>query len=624
MRALIPGGVRRRGRAEETKSSPLLRSAVVRLVVDSFRTAPKTFTAAVAVALLAGVFPLVVAIQSGRVVELTVEAAGRGGATVSTTEGIRAAALLAALYLGSQALLGVRTALGEAAGRELSGVSLTRASAAASRPATVDHLADSKVVALIARTRGLGSIEVLPGDGTTSLVNKLAAWSGNAAAAVFLGSLRWWLGLAAVALFVSSYVVIVRGYRDIVLGSRDETGALRRTAYLRDVVVTSPAAKEIRVFGLTDLFLGRFRESWHVTSRELAKERYRTEWQSFVVSATVALAYVAVFGVLGADAAAGRISVAQIAAAVLAIGVLTNGILPGRDDLNVGWGAASLAAVRELEKSVGMAAVPKPSRRRGAGPPRIACRGVSYAYPNGQRVLDDLHVEVRAGESLAIVGANGAGKTTLARILAGLSVPSAGTLEVDGHHLMIEDLSEWQQQVAVLFQDFVRFEATLRDNVVFGAPRHADDAEGLDQACRDAGLGALIEAFPEGVETLISPNSEGGVDLSGGQWQRVALARALFSVWHGAHFLILDEPAASLDVSAEVELYERVLDIADGITTVVVSHRLAAVRHADRILVLDAGRVIEEGSHGALMGRGGTYAEMFRLQARRFETEVPE
>lgn len=449
MRALVRGGVHRREERGGDRSSTLRRSPAVRLIVDSFHAAPGLFAGAVVASLVAGVMPLVVAIQSGRVVELATRAIGRGRGSPEIDTAFRAAVFLAAFYFASQALLGIRSALGEAAGRALSGVALVRMLAAATKPAPVDHLVDPRVAALVGRARGVGSIEVLPGDGTASLVSKLSAWTGNLGAALFLGWLRWWVGGAAIVLFASSYIVIVRGYRDIVVGSRDEAGTLRRTAYLRDVVVTSPAAKEVRVFGLTDFFVRRFLDSWDTTRRELAKVRFQTEWVSFAVSAVVALAYLAVFGVLGADAAAGRISVAQIAAAVLAIGVLTNGILPGRDDLNIGWGAASLAAVRELEGSVGSTSSP-PTTSSGVGPAKVACRDVSYTYPNGRRVFDQLNIELEAGESVAIVGENGAGKTTLARIIAGLSLPEHGVLVVDGHEVTAARLRNWQRQVVEL------------------------------------------------------------------------------------------------------------------------------------------------------------------------------
>jgi ATP-binding cassette, subfamily B, bacterial len=332
----------------------------------------------------------------------------------------------------------------------------------------------------------------------------------------------------------------------------------------------------------------------------------------------VAASYLAVFGYLGAEAAAGRLALADITASVLAIGVLTNGILVGRDDLNVGWGAASLAAVRDLEEFARLQ--PKPTIiGSGDGPVTMACRDLGYAYPNGRRVFDSLNLALVPGQSVAIVGENGAGKTTLARLLAGLSLGQQGAIEVDGIPLGSHNLAVWQRQVAVLFQDFVHYDATLRDNVVFGAPSHRDDRSGFERSCAQAGLQDLIRALPQGIETRLSSQFEGGVDLSGGQWQRVALARALFAIQHGARLLILDEPAASLDVAAEVELYDRVLELASNVTTVVVSHRLAAVRHADRIVVLEDGAIVEDGSDTELVALGGRYAQMFALQAQRFE-----
>jgi ATP-binding cassette subfamily B protein len=178
-------------------------------------------------------------------------------------------------------------------------------------------------------------------------------------------------------------------------------------------------------------------------------------------------------------------------------------------------------------------------------------------------------------------------------------------------------------RVAVIFQDFVRYRLPLRENVAFGHLPLLDDGEALERALRDAGAGGLLDRLPAGWDTVLSREFEGGSDLSGGQWQRVALARALAAVRGGAGLLVLDEPTASLDVRAETELFERFLDLTRGITTVLVSHRLSSVRRADRIVVVEGGRVVEDGPHDRLMREGGRYAEMFTLQASRFAVALP-
>jgi ABC-type multidrug transport system fused ATPase/permease subunit len=224
-------------------------------------------------------------------------------------------------------------------------------------------------------------------------------------------------------------------------------------------------------------------------------------------------------------------------------------------------------------------------------------------------VLERLDLTVPAGSSLAIVGQNGAGKTTLAKLMCRLYDPQSGTIEVDGIDLREFDIASWRARLAVVFQDFIRFELPMRDNV---APSGAPDDDVL-AALESAGAAGLA-----GLDTVLARGYEGGTDLSGGQWQRVALARALCAVRRGAGVVLLDEPTAQLDVRGEAEIFQRLLAATRRCTTILISHRFSTVRHADRICVLERGRVIELGTHDELMARGGRYRTMFDLQAQRF------
>ena len=221
-----------------------------------------------------------------------------------------------------------------------------------------------------------------------------------------------------------------------------------------------------------------------------------------------------------------------------------------------------------------------------------------------------------AGTSLAIVGQNGAGKTTLAKLLCRLYDPTGGAILVDGVDLRSFELAGWRRRLAAVFQDFVRFELSLRDNV--DPAREASD---------DDIRAALVDAGAENLAELDTPLAKGyrdGIDLSGGQWQRVALARALCAVRRGAGLVLLDEPTAQLDVRGEAEVFDRVLQATRDVTTILISHRFSTVRHADRICVLEHGRVVELGSHDELMALGGRYKTMFQLQAKRFEATMDE
>ena len=250
-------------------------------------------------------------------------------------------------------------------------------------------------------------------------------------------------------------------------------------------------------------------------------------------------------------------------------------------------------------------------------------------YP-GQKgeALSHVDLHIPAGRSLAIVGANGAGKTTLVKLLCGLYRPTAGRVSVDGIDLDHIEPESWQRRVAAIYQDFARLHLSARDNVGMGSiellngPDVGKTARALRLAAERAGILDVVESLPEGWDTILSREYEGGVDLSGGQWQRIALARALFAVEGGARVLVLDEPTANLDVRAEAQLYDRFLEITAGLTTVLISHRFSTVRRADHIVVLERGTIVERGTHDELVALGGRYAEMFRLQAERFEEEV--
>jgi ABC-type multidrug transport system fused ATPase/permease subunit len=224
-------------------------------------------------------------------------------------------------------------------------------------------------------------------------------------------------------------------------------------------------------------------------------------------------------------------------------------------------------------------------------------------------VLSGFDLTIPAGSSLAIVGQNGAGKTTIAKLLCRLYDPQDGTIEVDGLDLRALELDGWRSRVTAVFQDFIRFELPLRDNV---APAGAPDDE-IQAALADAGASGLTS-----LDRVLSRGYPGGTDLSGGQWQRIALARALCAVRLGAGLVLLDEPTAQLDVRGEAEIFDRILAATRHATTVLISHRFSTVRHADRICVLEHGKVAEIGTHEELMAAGGRYRTMFELQASRF------
>jgi ABC-type multidrug transport system fused ATPase/permease subunit len=280
--------------------------------------------------------------------------------------------------------------------------------------------------------------------------------------------------------------------------------------------------------------------------------------------------------------------------------------------------AAPVAATLRLEEAMAPVGALTRGARPASGMPAREIRfcGVTFAYPSmNEPVLKDLDLSIPAGTSLAIVGQNGAGKTTLAKLLCRLYDPQAGSIEIDGVELRELDYDSWRKRVAAVFQDFIRFELPLRDNV---APRGAPESV-IQEALAEAGAAGLAD-----LGTVLARGYEGGTELSGGQWQRVALARALCGVRLGAGLVLLDEPTAQLDVRGEAEIFDRILAATRRTTTILISHRFSTVRHADRICVLEGGKVVELGTHDELIAAGGRYRTMFDLQASRFAAGAAE
>jgi ATP-binding cassette subfamily B protein len=252
---------------------------------------------------------------------------------------------------------------------------------------------------------------------------------------------------------------------------------------------------------------------------------------------------------------------------------------------------------------------------------RLTVENVAFTYPESDRpAVDGVSMEIGKGEVVALVGENGSGKTTLAKMLAGLYRPESGRILWDDVDLDEVDADELRQSVAVIFQDFERYLLPARENVGLGRKERIEDFEAIIEAAARADADEFISGLPEGYETMLGREFAGGFDLSIGQWQRVALARAFF---RDAPFVILDEPTASLDARAESRLFERMRELLDGRSVVLISHRFSSVRSADRIYVLHDGRVVEHGSHDQLMAEDGLYAELFTLQARAY-VEQPE
>ena len=250
-------------------------------------------------------------------------------------------------------------------------------------------------------------------------------------------------------------------------------------------------------------------------------------------------------------------------------------------------------------------------------PAVIEFKNVFFKYPGTERfILKDFNLKIESGEKVALVGENGAGKSTLIKLLLRFYDVTDGVILINGIDIKNLDLEEWHRQIGALFQDFIKYQFTYKENVIFGNLEKKDDMKALHDALKKSGADGFLQDLPSGIDQIVGKTFEEGVDLSGGQWQKLALARAFF---RDAPFLILDEPTSAIDAKAEFEIFENVQKLQKDKTVIIISHRFSTVRTADRILVLDEGKIIEEGSHEYLVKKNGVYAELFEIQAQGYK-----
>jgi ATP-binding cassette subfamily B protein len=415
-----------------------------------------------------------------------------------------------------------------------------------------------------------------------------------------------------------------RGYNIARWGSR----LLRRMTYMVNLVTTDAFAKEVKLFGLGQYFIERYRliaNAFYDSQRSQVVRRYMT---GFALGNLSTIVTSATYLYIALQAIAGRLSLGSLTAYTQAAIQVQNSIqsvlggFSGMYEHNLYLN--NLVELMAKEPSMPVSATPKPVPQPLRG--EIQFEHVSFAYPGAESpALTDVSFTVVAGETLAVVGRNGAGKTTLFKLICRLYDPSEGRILIDGIDIREFEPAEIRRQIGAMFQDYVDYQATAAENIGLGNVPEISDRDAIVSASRQAGSDDLISKLPAGYDTALGKWFDAGVNLSGGEWQKVALARAFMR--EDARILLLDEPTSALDAQAEYDLFERLRSLTHGRTAVYISHRFSTVRRADRIVFLEHGRLVEEGTHEELMRLNGRYAQLFRMQASAYtgeDVELPE
>lgn len=397
-----------------------------------------------------------------------------------------------------------------------------------------------------------------------------------------------------------------------------QTPAKRQMDYLRQAAGSREGAKELKLYNLSGYFTGRFTAlSRQIYEENVDLSRRKLFWGGLLTMIGT-LGYYGSYVFVIWRAVEGRMDMTTLL-------FLATSIMQASSNLQQVFSTASGIADQALFLTdliaffeMGPTVVSKPDGRLVPRPIRrgFEFRNVSFAYPGTtRRVLKEFNFTLSPGERVALIGENGQGKTTVVKLITRLYDPSEGQILLDGVDLRDYQLEDLHHEIGVIFQDFMRYEMTARENIAVGHVEREHTDEEIERAAEKSLAASVVAKLKEGYDQMLGRRFEGGVDLSGGEWQRVALARAYL---RDAQLLILDEPTASLDAKSELEVFERFAELTNDKMALLISHRFSTVRMADRIVVLAGGRLVEEGNHKQLMALGGRYAEMFEMQAASY------
>jgi ATP-binding cassette subfamily B protein len=433
--------------------------------------------------------------------------------------------------------------------------------------------------------------------------------------------LAWWLALVAVLEPIPSFIASTRygwmGYQHM----RRQSPERRQMYYFNRVMSVDDFNKEVKLFNLGDFFIRRYRdlaEKFYEENKGILIRRYLASffWSGLTIAANSGIYLYVALQAVTRHITLGDLTLYTQSA--IQTGQSFQGVLDGisstyENNLFVN----TLFEFLEYQPRIISPAEPYPIElAQGAKGLDIEFRNVSFTYPGKEQpALKNISFTIRAGEAIALVGRNGAGKTTLVKLLTRLYDPDEGEILIGGRNIKDYDLKELREQVGVIFQDFVNYYMSARENIGVGRITEVENIELVKSSARKSGANAVIERLDNGYNTMLGRWFDEGVQLSGGEWQKIALARAFM---RDARILILDEPTSSLDAQAEYEVFSHFRALTSGKTAIFISHRFSTVRLADRIFVIENGTIIENGSHQQLMELDGRYAELFNLQAEAY------
>ncbi len=435
---------------------------------------------------------------------------------------------------------------------------------------------------------------------------------------ILMTTLSPFIPLALLLVAVPHLYVEYRHHKQAFDVTWDQMPESRQLAYYYRLLVETRSAKEIKFFNVGAYFIKRYQEVFDTVFKRVRSVKIsqtkRTVLFSLLhgIGLTLLYTYVVLISVQGqitvGDLAMYFSIVAALQQSFWMLTLMAGQLIGSTAGLRSFWSFFELSPVLKTADS--------PQRFSHLNR-AIAFRNVSFCYPGREiAVFNNISFSIKTGETLAIVGENGAGKTTLVKLLCRFYEPTAGQIFIDDIPLHQYHLESLRGKIAPVFQDFSRFFITAGENIGIGDTTQMDNEAAVIQAAEQGQADAFISQLSDGYQTLLGRHFDGGTDLSGGEWQKIAVSRAFM---RDADILILDEPTAALDAESESALFQRFKRLTQGVTTLLISHRFSTVRMADRILVLDNGKILEEGTHEQLMNKGGRYATLYRLQSEKYQ-----